>query len=567
MDEEADLTVYGLGLTNLHEMQDDYSQDFGFASPYDDPSTLRGKRTSSRLIPLQIPEVSPHDSPSTPIISQPQTPISAGSRRTPSIHQHRRSDSHTSSYAQEVEVAPNNLHPYSEINLDNPNASSLLMNRRKATVSEWAGQVYNTDPPQSDTFGSPTITLKSLGRNSRPVDETGMLISSPSPQFLETPPIDYDLESPSKARQRFHRAYKLVTDELRLRVAHLRKSPLTPNMPTNQPKVANDVTRNNEQTSMSRSSIESKGRMEQHMRRTLTSPPLNAQQNQTTDNRIEQHIRRTLTSPPPKAHRNQKSDVEERNGRRTLTSPLSDTPQNQEDDVDNYMEQHIRPMLTNPPTNPHRNQVGDMEERNVRQTFASPLSDTPQNQRDALGGHLEKRMQRTRTGPPPNTTPTSPPPNARQNQEGDVKERHIRRRHTDSLSEALKGQDNHMEDHMEEHTQRKLTSPILDAQQNQKGGMENRIEQHVRRTLTNPLPDAQHDQESDMEDRIEQHIRRTLTSPLPDAQQSQDGESSSRPWLKPFRLVRFSKTISSYTDSSPVNTRHPRTTIKPISIE
>ncbi|KIM29050.1 hypothetical protein M408DRAFT_127419 [Serendipita vermifera MAFF 305830] len=234
-DDEADLTVYGLGLTNLHDEQQDYSKDFAPQSP-EDPSTLRPKRTSSRSIPQQVPEMSPYDSPSTPFVFPPRAPTSAGSRRTSTVDQHHRSVSRASSYVQEVEVASDSLHTHSEINLETPNASSLIKSRRKATVSAWVDQVDST--PQAVIPGSPTITLKSLGRNTQPVDETGMLISSPSPQFLETPPIDYDMESPSIARQRFHRAYKLVTDELRTRVAHLRKSPITPEMaqaPTNPP--------------------------------------------------------------------------------------------------------------------------------------------------------------------------------------------------------------------------------------------------------------------------------------------------------------------------------------------
>jgi hypothetical protein len=88
------------------------------------------------------------------------------------------------------------------------------------------------EPPQFDAPGSPTITLKSLGKNVRPVDENGMLVTSPSPQLLETPPMDHDLESPSKARQRFHNAFKLVTKELKMRQRLLHKSPITPDAPS-----------------------------------------------------------------------------------------------------------------------------------------------------------------------------------------------------------------------------------------------------------------------------------------------------------------------------------------------
>jgi hypothetical protein len=88
------------------------------------------------------------------------------------------------------------------------------------------------EPPQFDAPGSPTITLKSLGKNIRPVDENGMLVRSPSPQLLETPPMDHDLESPSRARQRFHNAFKLVTKELKMRQRLLHKSPITPDAPS-----------------------------------------------------------------------------------------------------------------------------------------------------------------------------------------------------------------------------------------------------------------------------------------------------------------------------------------------
>ena len=275
--EDADLTVYGLGLTNLHEVQQEYSQDFGAAPPEDDPATLR---TRTRPTPLRIAE-SPRDSPSTPFIFPPRTPRSSRSRPTSNNHQHHRSASRASSYAQEVEVASSGLHPYSEINLDTPNASSLLRNRRKATVSEWAGQVDSTEPvPQFDIPGSPTITLKSLGRNSRPVDETGMLISSPSPQLLETPPIDYDLESPSKARQRFHRAYKLVTDELRSRITHLRKSPITPDPPTRDDSA---VSQNPMPEPFMRTSVEKEDRMDNQIQPRVTSPVEDAREPQEND--------------------------------------------------------------------------------------------------------------------------------------------------------------------------------------------------------------------------------------------------------------------------------------------
>jgi hypothetical protein len=128
---------------------------------------------------------------------------------------------------------------------ETPNSSSLLINRRKATVSEWSAQVHSREPPQFDPPGSPTITLKSLGKNTRPTDENGVLVaspsSSPSRQLLETPPIDYDLESPSRARQRFHNAFKLVTNELKARQRLLRKSPITPSPP---------LTRVDDQTSL-----------------------------------------------------------------------------------------------------------------------------------------------------------------------------------------------------------------------------------------------------------------------------------------------------------------------------
>jgi hypothetical protein len=59
-----------------------------------------------------------------------------------------------------------------------------------------------------------------------------MLVTLPSPKLLETPPIDHDLESPSKARQRFHNAFKLVTKELKMRQRLLQKSPITPDAPS-----------------------------------------------------------------------------------------------------------------------------------------------------------------------------------------------------------------------------------------------------------------------------------------------------------------------------------------------
>jgi hypothetical protein len=90
VNDEPDLTVYGLGLTNLHEVRQDYSQDFGLVSQRA-ASTLRARH---RPTPSHIAV----DSPSTPFVFPP---------RTPNPHRHRRSSSHASSYAQEVEVASN----------------------------------------------------------------------------------------------------------------------------------------------------------------------------------------------------------------------------------------------------------------------------------------------------------------------------------------------------------------------------------------------------------------------------------------------------------------------------
>jgi hypothetical protein len=102
VNDEPDLTVYGLGLTNLHEVRQDYSKDFGPVSQQ--PSTtLRDRR---RPTPLHAAD----DSPSTPFVF----PSRAPSLDVNFSHQHRRSSSRVSSYVQELEVTSN---PHNEINL------------------------------------------------------------------------------------------------------------------------------------------------------------------------------------------------------------------------------------------------------------------------------------------------------------------------------------------------------------------------------------------------------------------------------------------------------------------
>lgn len=79
-------------------------------------------------------------------------------------------------------------------------------------------------PEENPVFGNaPNINET---HSIQPSEEIMAVPPEPSP-FLETPPIDYENESPSRARQRFHRAFKIVTEELRQRVAHLRKPSLS----------------------------------------------------------------------------------------------------------------------------------------------------------------------------------------------------------------------------------------------------------------------------------------------------------------------------------------------------
>jgi hypothetical protein len=108
------------------------------------------------------------------------------------------------------------------------------MNRtRKGTILHNPQLEKETEVPQDTFEGSPTVTLKNIIRpREKEVDERTDEEPQPtSSSLLETPTIDYDDESPSQAKLRFQRAYLLVTKELRQRVAHLRKSPITPEIP------------------------------------------------------------------------------------------------------------------------------------------------------------------------------------------------------------------------------------------------------------------------------------------------------------------------------------------------
>jgi hypothetical protein len=224
----GDTQVTGLGLTNLHEVRklqvpvpmfnlaSPPSQSPFASKPYlsvsDPPFAFHARESSAPPMPDVIP------SPVRPIPSR------------------------TSSGGQELVVEAN--HPHNPLALATPRASSLLQNRsRKYTVS-------NQPPPMVDEMGllvpgaeipgSPTITLKRLAEANNPYIHANVMEPPTSTEqelspFLDTPPIDYEDESPSIAKQRFQRAYKLVTKELRQRVAHLRKSPVTPEHPAATP--------------------------------------------------------------------------------------------------------------------------------------------------------------------------------------------------------------------------------------------------------------------------------------------------------------------------------------------
>lgn len=219
-----DTQVIGLGLTNLHEVRKPQAPVpmFNLASP-SPQSTFASKPYLSVSNPPFAFHAREPSAPPMPVVLP--SPV-------------RHIPSRTSSNGQELVVEAN--HPHNLLTLATPRASSLLQNRsRKNTVSNQPPSMVDEMGllvPGAEIPGSPTITLKRLAEANNPYIYANVKDPPRSTElelspFLDTPPIDHEDESPSVAKQRFQRAYKLVTKELRQRVAHLRKSPITPEHP------------------------------------------------------------------------------------------------------------------------------------------------------------------------------------------------------------------------------------------------------------------------------------------------------------------------------------------------
>lgn len=67
-----------------------------------------------------------------------------------------------------------------------------------------------------------------LRETESPTEVTEELLNEASSSLLQAPNVEEDLTSPSIAKQRFHRAYKLVTLELRDKLSKRRVPPRTP---------------------------------------------------------------------------------------------------------------------------------------------------------------------------------------------------------------------------------------------------------------------------------------------------------------------------------------------------
>ncbi|KAG8835288.1 hypothetical protein FRC17_004332 [Serendipita sp. 399] len=216
-DPDPDQTITGLGLTNLQETNPLFIQN-SVATPFQSDSTAIRDAVALYLSPtvssMTLDRAS-WNNRTQPIVGV--APLSAGS------------------YGQELIVKPHDQQRPNSINLTAPHASSLLINRsRKNTV---------TEEPQPSAYTSILLTPEARDdltgfRETQPSQTqiTSPTIPAPetSPSSLVESPIDYENEPPSRAKLRFQRAYQLVTKELRQRVAHLRRSPITPGAPQTQ---------------------------------------------------------------------------------------------------------------------------------------------------------------------------------------------------------------------------------------------------------------------------------------------------------------------------------------------
>ncbi|PVG02762.1 hypothetical protein CPB86DRAFT_541392 [Serendipita vermifera] len=246
---ETESPVLGLGLTNLYE-----------APRPSTPVELPGMVPDATIESTDKPSRSSINTRSRDKLSDFVFPKESNTRRE--VPPSGRPDATSVQSSQELEIhspVTSNV-----ISLATPNASSLIMNRtRKGTIMHTPQVEEELDVPQVDFESSPTVTLKNILRpekqnlenldtgkhaaNKRHVERkdvehkdvelqdadkpTHEEPQPPSSSLLETPPIDYENDTPSQARLRFQRAYLLVTKELRQRVAHLRKSPITPDHP------------------------------------------------------------------------------------------------------------------------------------------------------------------------------------------------------------------------------------------------------------------------------------------------------------------------------------------------
>lgn len=196
-EEEPDQSMTALGLSNMIPAQPS-------------PSTIVHV---SQEQPVAVAE------PPRPAGS-PVPPSEAPSRPLSIAHSIPRNDS-----GQDIEVRLDDGHLFHTVRLTTPHNSSLIINRSRRNT-EVTGNAPQLLKPNSDV--DITTTHLQPSPNPQTID---LPVEDDTPDGL-TPPIEYDEdEPPSRARQRFQKAYLLVTKELRQRVAHLRKSPTSPNIP------------------------------------------------------------------------------------------------------------------------------------------------------------------------------------------------------------------------------------------------------------------------------------------------------------------------------------------------
>ncbi|KAG8827136.1 hypothetical protein FRC19_005270 [Serendipita sp. 401] len=215
VEEDPDQTITGLGLTNLHDSRPPFIKSSS-ALPFESDTTSEQEIALSATVPSRVSlHASWHETAQDLVDFIPPSANSPG---------------------QELIVKSHDQHHSNSISLNKPYASSLLINRsRKNTATGEPPPRANTSTTPQSVSRTTSIDFRAAAQISRNESLSPTIPSVEQPPSLppETP-VDYENEPPSRARLRFLKAYQLVTNELRQRVAHLRRSPITPDAPQTQ---------------------------------------------------------------------------------------------------------------------------------------------------------------------------------------------------------------------------------------------------------------------------------------------------------------------------------------------